>query len=645
MKPRKRTASAENTIRTVSFRHNSIKLNPHKTNSVNHALLNTITPIGGLDFRRTMLYIGENAAKVYAITKYPQSIEAGWLAKISNIPHAVGCQIFEPCDNTALIEHLSSSITQSRGIAESARDPLTRQRAEKAADDAENLMRQIDQNGETVGYMSVLIMPVAKDERTLEKICRHIESAVTSLRCRVRLLPNLQKEAFQTMSPYHAVDEAIRNITRRNVPLSTFMGGMPFASSGYSDRDGMYFAKDAQNGLVVLDPWMRGGDRTNTNFVILGVAGVGKSTAAKSLVLTEYMSGTKIICIDPEREMQDMCRRLNGDWINCGGGAGGRINPLEIRPAPVDAEDEDGGQLYRDEEYEQERGAGIGAMALHFKTFEVFIQLYMPELTEIQKALLKQILEELYASFGITWDTDVTALKPKDFPTFSDLYALLQKRLELAGKQTDGKADDTQNIAHLAIIIRELAEGSDSFLWNGHTTVQAKSRFICLDTFDLQNTSDTIKKTQYYNILTWAWEQMSRNRNEKVLLVCDEAYLLVDPNVPQSLIFLRNVAKRARKYEAGLVIISHSVVDFLDPAVKMYGQALMDIPAYKILMGCDGKNLAETAELYSLTEVEQDHLMNKKRGHALFFAGSKRMLVRFDVADYRLRVMGRGGGR
>jgi hypothetical protein len=88
---------------------------------------------------------------------------------------------------------------------------------------------------------------------------------------------------------------------------------------------------------------------------------------------------------------------------------------------------------------------------------------------------------------------------------------------------------------------------------------------------------------------------MSKNRNEKVLLVCDEAYLLVDPNVPQSLIFLRNVAKRARKYEAGLIIISHSVVDFLDPAVKMYGQALMDIPAYKILMGCDGKNLAETA--------------------------------------------------
>jgi type IV secretory pathway VirB4 component len=578
---------------------------------------------------RDRIYIGENAAKVYAITKYPQSIEPGWLSRISNIPRTVSCQIFEPCDNGALVEHLSRSITQYRGVAESTRDALQRQRAEKSADDAEKLMRQIDQNGETVGYMSNLVMPVAKDEAALEKICRGIESAVAARRCKIRVLANLQKEAFQAIAPYYVMPDVIRNITRRNVPLSTFMGGMPFASSGFSDRDGYYFAKDTQGGLVVIDPWLRGGDRTNTNFIILGVAGVGKSTAAKSLILSEYMSGTKIICIDPEREMRDMCKKLGGDWINCGGGRGGRINPLEIRPAPVDDEDEDGARLYTT--------GGSGAMALHFKTFEVFVKLYMPDLTELQKAILKQSLEELYSGSGITWDTDVSELKPQDFPTFGDLYALLKQRLKAA--------DDKSNLEYLTVIVRELAEGADSFLWNGHTSVHPKSRFICLDTFDLQNTSDTIKKTQYYNILTWAWEQMSRDRTEKVLLVCDEAYLLVDPHVPQSLIFLRNVAKRARKYEAGLIIISHSVVDFLDPAVKLYGQALMDIPAYKILMGCDGKNLAETAELYNLTEVEQEHLLGKKRGHALFFAGAKRMLVRFDIADYKLRYMGKGGGR
>ncbi|MDR2089116.1 MAG: DUF87 domain-containing protein [Clostridiales Family XIII bacterium] len=609
-----------------------------------NALLNAITPMGGLEFGRNKIHIGENAAKVYAITKYPQSVEPGWLSKISNIPNTVSCQIFEPCDNGALIEHLSRSVTQYRGVAESSRDALVRQRAEKSADDAEKLMRRIDQNGETVGYMSNLVMPVAKDEAALEKTCRSVESAVASLRCRCRVLANLQKEAFEAMAPCCAMPNVIREITRRNVPLSTFMGGMPFAGSGHSDRDGNYFAKDTRGGLVAIDPWLRAGDRTNTNFVVLGVAGVGKSTAVKHLILSEYMSGTKIICIDPEREMKEMCRNLGGDRINCGGGSGGRINPLEIRPAPTDDEDEQGERLYGDE------GAGMGAMALHFKTFEVFIKLYMPDLSEIQKAVLKQTLERLYADFGITWDTDVSALKPKDFPTFGDLYALLRRRFENPDAEEDSAQpktgrDGNKDIEYLTVMVRELAEGSDSFLWNGHTSLNPKSRFVCLDTFDLQNTSDAIKKTQYYNILTWAWDRMSRDRSEKVLLVCDEAYLLVDPNVPQSLIFLRNVAKRARKYEAGIVIVSHSVVDFLDPAVKLYGQALMDIPAYKILMGCDGKNLAETAELYGLTEVEREQLLNKKRGHALFFAGAKRLLVRFDVPDYKLKYMGRGGGR
>ena len=38
----------------------------------------------------------------------------------------------------------------------------------------------------------------------------------------------------------------------------------------------------------------------------------------------------------------------------------------------------------------------------------------------------------------------------------------------------------------------------------------------------------------------------------------------------------------------------------------MYGQALLDIPCYKILMGCDGKNLQETTDLYNLTDAEQE---------------------------------------
>lgn len=52
------------------------------------------------------------------------------------------------------------------------------------------------------------------------------------------------------------------------------------------------------------------------------------------------MKGTKIIFIDPEREMKDLCMALNSDWINAGGRTNGKINPLQIRPTPIDDDDQ-----------------------------------------------------------------------------------------------------------------------------------------------------------------------------------------------------------------------------------------------------------------------------------------------------------------
>ena len=66
-----------------------------------------------------------------------------------------------------------------------------------------------------------------------------------------------------------------------------------------------------------------------------------------------------------------------------------------------------------------------------------------------------------------------------------------------------------------------------------------------------------------------------------------------------------------------LVIVSHSIIDFLDESVKMYGQAILDMATYKILMGTDGKNLEDTMELFKLTESQAEFLANKKRGYAI----------------------------
>lgn len=271
--------------------------------SVNKNLLNLITPIG-LELKRNSLIIGENTGLIYGIVKYPQKVEYGWLSKITNIPGTVVGITFIPIDNGEFVASLSKSINQHRGIAESTKDPLLRQRAEKAAIDGEQIMLSIDQHGETVGTMIISIMATARDETNFNKICRKTESVITTNQCKLRIMANLQEQAFKSISPYHTLDESIEEVLKRIIPMSSFVGGFPFSSSGYNDGTGYYFGRDNGGGLVVLDPWKRGNDRTNTNFTITGVAGVGKSTVVKHIALAEYMKGTKIIFVDPEREVR-----------------------------------------------------------------------------------------------------------------------------------------------------------------------------------------------------------------------------------------------------------------------------------------------------------------------------------------------------
>lgn len=609
-----------------------VKKNTNTENLLNNALLNIITPMG-LEFKRNSLVVGENTGKIYGIVKYPQKVDYGWLSKITNIPSTIVSVSFTPIDNGAFIENLSRSIIQNRGAAESTKDPLAQKRAERAALDGEKIMVQIDQNGETVGLLGITIMPISKDEETFNKVCRKTESTYAMSKCKPRTLANLQEQAFKTLSPFYTSDENIEQIVSRIIPLSTFVGGFPFSSSGYNDRTGYYFGRDTSGGLIVLDTWKRGNDRTNTNMVIMGVAGRGKSTAVKHIALSEYMKGTKIIFVDPEREYKELCEALEGNWINAGGGSNGRINPLQIRPTPIDDDDE----VYKDE------GFGMGDMAIYIKNLEIFFNLYLPSLTDRERAILKDCIIELYNSFNITWDTDITKLRNEDFPIFSDLYELVNKKAK--AKEKTRKESEQNIFADLALLLKDIAMGSDSFLWNGHSSIKINTRCVCLDTHDLQNTSDNIKRTQYFNILTWCWQEMSKDINDRVLLICDEAYLMIDPSVPQSLVFLRNVEKRARKYEAGVAIISHSVVDFLDPQIKMYGQALLDIPCFKIIMGTDGRNLHETKELYNLTDAEEELLASKKRGNALVMIGSKRLHVVFEIPEYKFEYMGKAGGR
>ena len=418
------------------------------------------------------------------------------------------------------------------------------------------------------------------------------------------------------------------------------------AAAGLNDKDG-YVIGEARNRMVVMwNMWLRGKDRTNSNVYIQGIPGTGKSTLIKFFQLLEYaINDTTQIVWDAEREFIDMARHpwLNADVIDCASGNRGRVNPLQIRYTPhVTEEDLNPGERIVD--YTLDDSLGFSDMALHIQNLRQFFGIYfgMENFKDpgVRMAFEKALIET-YRQAGISWDTDISKLKNEDFPTCSDFYDVTMDM----SKEDGISSREKENFERLGEMLFSMGQGADSFLWNGITTLTSKSKYIVLDTSKLLEMDDNIRNAQFFNLCMWQWHRMSQNRSEKVLAHMDEGYLYADPDFPQLMKNIRNISKRGRKYEAGLCFITHSPVDVLDPQVKRFSEAVIDNSCYKFLFGSDGKGLAETIELFKLSEKEIKLLESKTRGKCLFCAGNIRLELRVDVPDMLIEMMGKAGGR
>ncbi len=636
--------SRKRDIKMFKFINTNKKSESKEKNNVNEHILNLISPTG-IDFTDVTVNISENRGKVYSIFRYPtEGVEYGWLAPLCNLEGTITVIEYRYTESNNVIQVYNRRLSELKGDRDLKKQESERQQIDKGIKDLEDMIYRMAILHEPIGYVNIMLYIQDVSEKELKERQRRVSGRAAIQGCSLRILQYKQLMALQCIAPYGVPNEKIAAIGERNMPISTFIGGFPMASTGIHDEDGFYIGKTDAGHMILLNMWKRVKDRINSNWWIQGMPGLGKSTFVKLLFLKEYAFGTKILINDPEQEYQDMAKNpdINGEIIDCTGGTTGRINPLQIRKSPrVTQED-----LTPDEKlsdfFEYEETQGISDMALYIQSLRVFFRSYFgaENFSAGIKAELERCLIDTYNNFGITWDTDVDTLMPEQFPIFSDLFEVVKKHRETSDSEYKKNICD-----QLIDLLYPLAEGADQFMWNGPTTLNPKSDLIVLDTSGLIDMDSNVKNAQFHNINTWAWGFAAADRTQKVLYDVDEGYLFVDPDYPETMKFLRNFSKRDRKYEAGLVFVTHSVVDVLDDKVKRMGQALIDNACYKFLMGGDGKNLEETKKLFKLTEKEEDILSSRNRGQGILCAGSVRMNARIDVREKFLKMFGSAGGR
>lgn len=610
------------------------KATDKNTKSKLSGLLDIISPIG-VRFQTKTIETGDMFQRVFVITDYPPKVNTGWLSRAMNLPGVIGSIHANPTDPYDLVKDINISMGELSSTLENGGNQVKVERAKEQFEASKLLLQKIDNEQQSVFDVCVVLLVTANDKDELERRSKKLSSTLSASGMRARAALFKQEEGLRSVGPWAMLEPDIKEIGVRNMPAETLAAAFPFVYNGLNDGDGVLLGKDKSGAIVLPDFWKRDESRTNSNMTILGRPGVGKSTTIKKILLAENTRKTKIIIIDPEREYKDLCENLNGDWIDCGGGSKGRINPLQVRNVPMD-DDEEETPLYEKESISNNE---FGPLALHFQTLRTFFKLYLKEITKKQIALLERALRELYIDeFNISWDTNPEDIENDKWPTLKDLHEHIKNKAEADQELKKDWRD-------LEILLESAAIGADSAIWSGYTTIEANSDFIVLDIHNLLEADEEIRRTQFFNVLGWAWNEVSKDREERVLLATDETYLLIDPEIPQALQFLRNTSKRIRKYEGGLMVITHNLVDFLDDSVKRYGQALIDNPVYKLIMGQGDKDIEALAKLMTLSDRESQILADGKRGEAIFVAGNKRLHIKIDVTDDELEMFGKAGGR
>ncbi len=591
-------------------------------------LKNEIAP-KGLQFKPTEFIISGKYATILTVISYPKYITPGFLANITNISGVKVVAKHIPIEFSTISNMLNKEIADLKMRYQSERDQTIQERIRQDYESLESFISMLAATQARIYDFQLHIMITASNPDELEMKKVQVRSYIDALGMRAIALMFEQEKVLKSIIPIFPKQD-IEDRIGTPIPSVTISAMYPFVFDSIKDPgESALLGVDFSGGVVLFNQFLykikKEHNRNNANMVILGTSGSGKSTAAKLLVRSHIRNGYKVICVDPEGELEEMCRNVNGSYLDLGkGGEFGMINPLEVVP---DADQE-----------ELQQGLGYTVLTRALQSLKAFMKYYSPSVEDDVLAMFSEVVQDTYKRYKIDFDTDFSQLNSEDFPTFDDVYATIKGRLLSMPEKTREK--DVMERLELKVrpLVRELR-----YYFTGHTTLDIDSNIIVFNIKELMNSDDNIRNALFFNILKYAWG-LSLNKEETTVLCVDEAHVLLSTRNELGAEFLAQMQRRARKYNTGTIIITQQPTDFAAPNLIMHGKAIFDNASYYLVMGLKKQAVEDLSLLVDLNESEMDSIKYYNQGEALFICGSRRMRVHILCTQEELDSFGAGGG-
>ncbi len=525
-------------------------------------------------------------------------------------------------------------------------------KAQDNINDVVELLSELRRNKENLLHTAVFIELKAASEDKLKELQADIQMELTRSKISVDRLLLRQKEGFLSVLP--TGNNMFGSQFERVLPASSVANMYPLNYSGKTNKNGFYLGRDKYGSNVLVDFDRRTEDKTNSNILILGNSGQGKSHLMKLLLCNQRESGKSLLCLDPESEYRDLCSNLGGTYIDMMSGEF-MINPLEPKAwssndETSDADQRDAGPISRfsDEkseitvragsEYEPLAFRKVTRLSQHISYLKDFFRAYK-DFSNAEIDTIEIMLMKLYARFDIDDSTDFDDLKSEKYPIMSDLYELIEK--EFLSFDNSKKHLYTEEILqNICLGLHSMCKGAESKYFNGRTNIR-DGEFICFGVKGLMDTNKRLKDTLLFNILSYMSNQLLGRGN--TVAAVDELYLFLTNMT--AIEYIRNGMKRVRKKESSFILSSQNIEDFLLPEIKEFTKPLFSIPAHHFLFNPGNISPTDFMDTLQVEKSEYGLIKYPELGTCLYRCGNERYLLQVHAPEYKVKLFGKAGGR
>ena len=596
-----------------------------------------------LKFSARKIEVGGLITHNFRVINYPSVVGDAWLAGVMSFPATKVVVKVTPMDRSKSIRAIDRSLAELRGRYISTGIDSKRLELQTHIETLSSLLVTLQQENEALLSVNIYVTGydalATKEDPVLGEGFKSRCPMIPDMRKTVRhtwteagmklsQMDFMQLQAFigSQISNY---DPMVKEA--RGIPSNTIAGMYPWIFAHVSDEGGVKLG--SSDGIpVFINFFRRDSERVNSNMVIVGKSGSGKSYTTKSLLLNLASEDSKIFILDPENEYSELAHNLHGRIINVGNAKYGRLNPFHIITALDDDEAGEGG------------GGPAGSFATHLQFLEEFFRQILPDIDKDALEYLNSLVERTYLNFGITPETDLSVLHAEDYPVFDDLYDVILAEFERTNNDYL-----RQMLRTLVNYISKFSTGGrNANIWNGPSTITTDENFSVFNFQSLlANRNSTIANAQMLLVLKYIDNEIIKNRDynlrynlkRKIVVVIDEAHVFIDTKFPVALDFMFQLAKRIRKYNGMQIVITQNIKDFVgSEEIARKSTAIINACQYSFVFGLAPNDMDDLCKLYEkaggINEQEQEDILSAKRGQAFaIMSPTSRTSFHIDVPE------------